>query len=283
MGITPDYFPALGLALLRGRAFTDAEWQAPGRAQVGIIDQALASQLFGAEDPIGRMVQTSPREDGSFDVIEVVGLAPNIRHQMEDDEAGPHLYRPYAQNFRFGVYLHAQTTNAEGEAAMLPALRAMLRDIDPNLPVVRLETGPMFRERNAMLWVIRTGATLFGVFGAVALFMAALGIYGVKAYLVSRRTREIGIRLALGATSRDVVSLVMRDGLSLTAMGLILGLGLSALVVRAIGGFVYGGGGFDLPIVGAAFLALGLAAIVATWVPARRATRIAPSLALRSE
>ena len=283
MGITPDYFQALGLSLVRGRDFTDGEWRAAGGAPVGIIDQALASHLFGLEDPIGRLVQTSPKEDGSVEVIEVVGIAPNVRHQMEDDEPGPHLYRPYAQNFRFGVYLHAQTTNAEGEAAMLPALRALLRDIDPNLPVVKLETGPMFRERNAMLWVIRTGATLFGVFGAVALFLAALGIYGVKAYLVSRRTREIGIRLALGATSRDVVSLVMRDGLSLTAIGLVLGLGLSALAVRAIGGFVYGGGGFDLPIVGAAFAALGLSAIVATWVPARRATKIAPSLALRAE
>mgnify|MGYP000016121754 CR=1 FL=1 len=283
MGISPDYFQAIGLSLVGGRAFTDAEWQTPGRAPVGIIDQALATQLFGLEDPIGRLVQTRPRDDGSVEVIEVVGLAPAIRHQMEDDEAGPHLYRPYTQHFRFGVYLHARTTNADGEAAMLPALRALLRDIDPNLPVVTLETGPMFRERNAMLWIIRTGATLFGVFGAVALFMAALGIYGVKAYLVSRRTREFGIRLALGATSRDVVSLVMRDGLSLTAAGLVLGLGLSALVVRAIGGFVYGGGGFDLPIVGVAFVALGLSAIAATWLPARRATRIAPSLALRSE
>ncbi len=283
MGISPDYFQALGLSLVRGRGFTDAEWQTPGRAPVGLIDQALATQLFGLEDPIGRLVQTRPGDDGSVEVIEVVGLAPAIRHQMENDEAGPHLYRPYAQNFKFGVYLHAQTTNPEGEAAMLPALRALLRDIDPNLPVVTLETGPMFRERNAMLWVIRTGATLFGMFGGVALFMAALGIYGVKAYLVARRTREFGIRLALGASSRDVVSLVMRDGLALTAAGLILGLGLSALVVRAIGGFVFGGGGFDLPIVSAAFVALFLSATAATWIPARRATRIAPSLALRSE
>lgn len=283
MGISPDYFPALGLSLQRGRMFTDAEWLTPGRTPVGIIDQALADHLFGKEDPIGRLVQTSPNDDGSVEVIEIVGLAPAIRHQMDDDAPGPHLYRPFAQHFRSGVYVHVRTADGSGEAAMLPAIRALLRSIDPQLPVVTLETGPMFRERNAMLWIVRTGATLFGVFGAVALFMAALGIYGVKAYLVSRRTREIGIRLALGATSRDVVSLVMRDGLSLTAAGLVLGLGLSALAVRAIGGFVFGGGGFDLPIVGAAFVALAGAALAANWVPARRATRIAPTIALRAD
>jgi ABC-type antimicrobial peptide transport system permease subunit len=250
---------------------------------VGIIDQALATQLFGKEDPIGRLVQTSPRDDGSVDVIEVIGLAPAIRHQMENKEAEPHLYRPFAQNFGSGAYLYVRTASGEREAAMLPALRALLREVDPRLPVVTLETGPMFRERNAMLWLVRVGATLFGVFGAVALFMAALGIYGVKAYLVSRRTREIGIRLALGATSRDVLALVMRDGLWLTAVGLVLGLGLSALAVRGIGGFLFGGGGFDAPIVSAAFLTLAAATLVATVVPARRATRIAPTTALRAD
>ena len=166
---------------------------------------------------------------------------------------------------------------------MLPALRSLIRGIDAQLPVVTLETGPMVRERNAMLWIVRAGAVLFAVFGAVALFMAALGIYGVKAYLVSRRTREIGIRMALGATSRDVLSLVMRDGLALTAVGLIAGLGLSAVAVRAIGGFLFGGAAFDAPIVSAAFVTLAVAALAASWIPARRATRIAPTTALRTE
>jgi len=281
MGISPDYFPSLGLAMLRGRDFTDAEWRTPGRSPVGIIDQALATRLFGQEDPIGRVIQLSPRDDGSIDTLEVIGLAPAIRHDMLDDEPGPHLYRPLAQNFRSGVYLHAQTAAGNGEAAMLPTLRRLLRDIDPQLPVLTLETAPMYRARNPILWIVRTGATLFAVFGAVALFMAVLGIYGVKSYLVSRRTREFGIRMALGATSRDVVSLVMRDGLWLATAGLILGLGLSALAVRGIGQFLFDGGGFDLPIVAAAFVSLALAVLAANWVPARRATRIAPTTALR--
>jgi predicted permease len=283
MGVSPDYFKSLGLSLVRGRDFTDMEWRATGGTPVGIIDQALATALFGQEDPIGRRVQTSPNDDGSVEVIEVVGLAPAIQHQMEDDGPGPHLYRPYAQGYSSGVYLHVQTATGSGEAEMLPAMRALLRSIDAQLPVVTLETAPMFRERNPMLWVIRTGATLFAGFGAVALFMAAVGIYGVKSYLVSRRTREIGIRMALGATTRDVVGLVLRDGLWQTVSGLVLGLALSALIVKAIGSLLFGGGGFDLPIVAAAFMTLALAAICATLVPARRATRIAPTTALRAE
>ena len=283
MGISPGYFPALGLSLVRGRDFTDGDWRTGGRPSVAIIDQALATHLFGQEDPIGQRLQTSPNDDGTFETIEVIGIAPPIRHDMFDREPGPHVYRPYAQNYRAGIYLHAQTAPGTDEGAMLPALRQVLRGIDPQLPVLTLETAPMFRERNPILWIIRTGATLFAAFGAVALFMAALGIYGVKAYLVSRRTREIGIRMALGATARDVVSLVMRDGLWLSAAGLVLGLGLSALVVTAISGLLYDGGGFDAPIVSAAFLTLGASALVASWIPARRATRIAPTTALRAE
>ena len=282
MGISADYFGALGLSLLRGRTFTEAEWSSTGGRQVGIIDEALATHLFGAEDPIGRLVQMNHGDNSPPDVIEVVGIAPPITHQMEEDRPEPHLYRPYAQNFRASAYLHLQTT-ARDEAAMLPALRSLIRGIDAQLPVITLETGPMVRERNAMLWIVRAGAALFAVFGAVALFMAALGIYGVKAYLVSRRTREIGIRMALGATTRDVLSLVMRDGLTLTAVGLVVGLGLSAIAVRGIGGFLFGGASFDAPIVGAALAVLGAAALVASWIPARRATRIAPTTALRSE
>jgi len=283
LGISTDYFASLGLSLLRGRDFTNAEWLSPGSAPVGIIDQALATRLFGQENPIGRFVQTGLGEDGSVEAIEVVGIAPAIRHQMEDPEPGPHLYRPLAQHYRPAVFVHMQTADGTDEAAMLPAVRALLRDVDAQMPVLSLETGPMFRERNPMLWIVRTGARLFATLGALGLFMAALGIYGVKAYLVSRRTREIGIRLALGATARDVVSLVMSDGLALTAAGLVLGLGLSALTVRGVSGFVFGGAGFDLPIVAAAFLTLAIAALGATWMPTRRAMKIPPTIALRSE
>jgi putative ABC transport system permease protein len=283
MGISPAYFSALGLSVVRGRDFSEGEWRSRGGPQVAIIDQSLATRLFGQEDPIGQRLQTTPEDDGTFETIEVVGVAPPIRHDMFDAEPRPHLYRPYAQNYRAGIYLHAQAAPGTDEAALLPAIRRVLRGIDTQLPVLTLETAPMFRERNPILWVIRTGATLFAVFGALALFMAALGIYGVKAYLVSRRTREIGIRMALGATARDVVSLVMRDGLWLSIAGLVLGLGLSALVVKGVGAFLYDGGSLDAPIVAGAFATLAAAGLLASWVPARRATKIAPTTALRAE
>jgi hypothetical protein len=283
MGVSPDYFASLGLALVRGRDFTDGEWRASGKTPVAIIDQSMATRLFGQDDPVGRQVQTSPNDDGSVETIEVIGVAPPIRHDMFDKNPGPHIYRPYAQTYRSGIYLHAQTVSGTDESALLPALRRVLQSIDAQLPVLTLETAPMYRERNPVLWLVRTGARLFGVFGAVALFMAALGIYGVKAYLVSRRTREIGIRMALGATARDVVALVMRDGMWLATAGLIAGLGLSVLTVRAISSLLFDGGAFDAPIVTAAFLTLAFSALVASWIPARRATRIAPTTALRAE
>jgi predicted permease len=279
--VTQDYFPSLGLSLLRGRDFTLAEVTSADTPPVAIVDQALATRVFGTEDPLGRQIQVNRGQDAAPELVQVIGIAPAIRHQMNDDEPGAHMYRPHAQRFRSGMTLHV-TTSTPDESALLPALRAALRNADAQLPVVTLETGAMFRERNAMLWIVRTAARVFTIFGVVALVMATLGIYGVKAFLVSRRTREIGIRVALGATARDVAALVLRDGLATTIGGLVIGLGLSFVAVQGIGSLLFDGGGFDLPIVGAAFVALTVAGLAANLIPARRATRVAPTIALRN-
>jgi predicted permease len=281
--VSPDFFTSLGLRILRGRDFTEAE-AFRGGPPVAIVDEALAGRIFGSEDPIGRQLQINRRDDSiPPDLVEIVGVAPPILHQMNDPSPGPLLYRPLAQEFRAGVTFHLRTNTpaADAEVTMLPGVRQLLRTVDDRLPVVTLETRPMFRERNLMLWIVRAGAWVFTAFGLVALGMAALGIYGVKAYLVSRRTREIGIRMALGANPRQVVRLVMSDGLGLTVTGLVIGLALSAVMSPAVGSLLFQGSGFDPLVVLAAFLTLLLTASLASWLPARRATRIAPSAAVR--
>jgi putative ABC transport system permease protein len=134
-----------------------------------------------------------------------------------------------------------------------------------------------------MLWMLGAGANMFLTFGALALFMSVIGVYGVKAYIVARRTREIGIRVALGATGGDVARLVIRDGVVLTAAGILLGVGLSALAGGAIRSMLFGDSRFDAPVVLGAAVVLTAAALLASWLPARRATRIAPTVALRTE
>jgi len=280
--ISPDFFTSVGLRMLRGRDFTSSE-AFHGGPLVAIVDEALARRIFGDEDPIGRQLQINRSDETAPDIVQIVGIAPPILHQMNDASPGPILYRPLAQSFRAGVTFHL-TTNAatpDAEALMLPGVRQLLRTVDDRLPVVTLETRPMFRERNLMLWIVRAGAWVFTAFGLVALGMAALGIYGVKAYLVSRRTREIGIRMALGANPRQVVRLVMSDGLWLTVAGLAIGLALSALMSPAVGSLLFQGSGFDGTVVLLALVTLLAAASLASWLPARRATHIAPSAAVR--
>ncbi len=279
--VTQDYFPSLGLQLLRGRDFSLAEVTSADTPLVAIIDEALATRVFGTADPLGRQIQINRGQDLAPELVQVIGIAPPIRHQMNDEDSLAHVYRPQAHRFRSGMTMHVRTV-VNDEAVLLPTIRTALREADVLLPVVTLETGAMFRERNAMLWIVRTGARVFTIFGIVALLMASLGIYGVKAFLVSRRTREIGIRLALGAQARDVAALVLRDGLFTTVAGLVLGLGLSFVAVQGIGSLLFDGGGFDLPIVAAAFVALVVSALLANWIPARRAMRVAPTVALRN-
>jgi ABC-type antimicrobial peptide transport system permease subunit len=183
------------------------------------------------------------------------------------------------------MHLHLRTAaaTAEAEAAMLPAVRRELLALDPALPILSLETRAMFRDRNFVLWTLGAGANMFLAFGGLALFMSVIGVYGVKAYIVARRTREIGIRVALGATGGDVARLVIREGVLLTAAGIVVGIGLSAVAGSAIRSMLFGDRSFDAPVVLGAAVILTAAALLASWLPARRATRIAPTVALRTE
>jgi len=278
------YFDAMGVPVTAGREFTLDEERASGPPRQAIIDKALATKLFGTSSPIGQTIQYSGRDTTLPPVVmTVVGVAPGIRHRLFSLEPEPHLYVPFGSSFQAGSYLHVRTraASAGAEQALLSGLRQMLLEVDPKLPILSLETRAMYRDRNLLLAVVRIGAAMFTIFGGVALFLAAVGIYGVKAYVVSRRTREIGIRVALGATPRGVVWMVVRDGLVASVVGLGIGLALSALVGIAMRSITYQGRAADAAVLGLALAVLAGSALLASWLPARRATKVSPLLAIR--
>jgi predicted permease len=289
MIVGADYFKALGLTMLRGREFTVAEEESADAPRVTIINEPLARQLFPNEDPVGQMIRITRHEDEpagvDFEPMQVVGVAPGLRQTLFDQSPTPHLYVPYGNHFRSGMHLHVRVARGgpEAETAALAALRAELRSVDDRLPVLELASMQRFHDRSLGLWGVRMGGRLLTTFGGLALILAVVGVYGVKSYVVSRRTREIGIRMALGARPTSVLWLVLREGVWLTAIGLAVGLPLAALAGSALGGLLYQVSPLDPVVFSTAPLILALAAIAACYLPARRATRIMPLTALRTE
>jgi predicted permease len=280
-----DYFEALRLPVLRGRGFTAAEEESAGGAPVVVIDEPLARQLFPGEDALGQIVQFARRETPDDTHYSIVGVVAGVRHDLFDKAPVPHVYVPHGQRFRANVNLHVRLAGGgqAAETAMLGTLRQTIRGIDPAIPVLQLRTLAQQRDKSLALWAVNAGAQLFSVFGGVALLLAVIGVYGVKSYLVSRRTREIGIRMALGATQTDVMWLVLREGLALTSVGVLIGLLLAFGIAQAVGGMLYEVRALDPIVFIAAPILLSAAALAASWFPARRATRVLPITALRSE
>jgi len=278
------YFRALGKDVIRGRDFRPAEEQNATGPRVALVDEPLAHRLWPGQDPLGQRLQIG-RDEGGAEVAEVVGVVPGLRHQMFDREPGPHVYLPVGSHYQANLNLHVRATSSgrEAEAALIQALRREIRAVDPGLPVVELRTLRAHRDASLVLWAVRTVARLFTAFGLLALFLAVVGVYGVRSYLVTQRTREFGIRMALGAAPRDVRRLVLGEGLRLLAGGLGVGLVLAALVARGLSSMLYEVSATDPVSFTVAPLLLGLATLLACELPARRATRVAPMAALRHE
>jgi predicted permease len=280
-----DYFDTLRLPLLRGRGFTPAEEESGSGLPVLVIDEPLARELFPNEDPIGQRVQFARRDATDARIYTIVGLVAGVRHDLFDPSPVPHVYAPIGQHYRGNLNLHVRLAggDAAAESAMLGTLRQVIRSVDPQVPVMQLRTLGQQRDRSLMLWAVNTGARLFSVFGAVALLLAVIGIYGVKSYVVSRRTREIGIRMALGATPSNVLWLVLREGLMLTLVGVSIGLVIAWGVAKALSGLLYQVSALDPLVFAIAPLLLSASALLASYLPARRATRVLPLTALRTE
>jgi ABC-type antimicrobial peptide transport system permease subunit len=275
------YFETLGIPLLRGR-----ELYAEEAAPVVVIDRTLAETLWPGEEAVGRSLRFPAETAGDeSEVREVVGVVADIRDTFFGGGSGGRVYVPFTQSQHSNAHFHLRVAMADsaGSSALLGSVRETVRAVDPELPVLQLRTFRDHLDASAEIWVLRTGARIFGVFGGIALTLAVAGVYGVRALSVAQRTREIGIRIALGSSVRETLAMVLREGVRLTVAGAAFGLVLAALVGQALQGFLFDVSGADPAVYALALALLATTALAACYLPARRAARLQPLEALRHE
>ncbi|HEY2932364.1 MAG TPA: ABC transporter permease [Acidobacteriota bacterium] len=275
--IAPSYFKTMGTPILRGRDFGPQDTnEGPG---VVIVNETVERQYWPGQSAIGKHLTRSAFPGRPAQVMEVIGVARDSKYRRLTETIPPTMYFPLAQHYTAGMALHVRT--AGEPSAMIEAIRKQVQSFDPNLPLFAVRT--LEEQKRNSLYAQRMAAILLTSFGGLALLLASVGIYGLLSYAVSRRTREIGIRMALGAVGKHVLKLVMMDGMVMLALGMALGLIASFLSMRLIGAFLYGITAAD-PATFAAITALLVAvALLATYIPSRRATRVDPMTALRDE
>ena len=277
---TPEYFQTIGIPLKRGRSFTDDD--RPGSPPVMLITESAARQYFPNEDPIGKKItlgwsrgKGKPRAGG-----EVVGIVGDVKEAGLDEAEPPQLYMPYRQWPVQSMSVVLKT--AVPPATVTDAARRAVYATDPNMPAANVRTLEQIVARS--ISQPRFYTTLLAIFAGLALVLAAIGIFGVLSYAVAQRTREIGIRMALGAQERTVLGLVVRQALLLAAagvgIGVILALGLSRSLVSKM---LFSTSPHDAATFVSVAALLGAVALVASYIPARRATRVDPIVALRAE
>ncbi len=273
--VGPGYFQALGIPLRRGRdvASTDRA----GAPEVVVVNEAFATLHWPGREAVGQRISWSG--DGSGPWVTVVGVAANSSTRSLSESPRPFVYLPLAQNDDGQVTLIAR--GGGDPEALARRIVETARALDPDLLV--FDAKSMARHLGVALLPVRLASGVFGALGLLALFLAAFGLFGLVAYAVSQRTREIGLRMVFGATREDIQKLMMGEGVRLAALGLALGLAAVLALGQLVRGFLHGVPPTDPLALGGVVALLGLAALFATWLPARRATRIEPVVALRSE
>jgi predicted permease len=267
-------FKTLGIPLLRGRDFNEHDTEdAPG---VVIVNQVFADRNWPDEDPLGKRISLEGLE-GPY--REVVGVVSTVKYVFIGEGPRPFLYRPFTQNYDPDINLLVRTTG--DPMTLLPPVRAAIRELDPD--VAPSDTRVLTDWIGFALLPARFAAALFGLFGALAILLASVGLYGVMSYSVGQRTREIGIRMALGAGRRDVLHVVLRQGLTLTVVGLGIGLIVSLAGTRILSMLLYDISATDPLTFGGVSVVLVAVAMLACYIPARRATKVDPMVALRYE
>ena len=273
--VSPGFFDALRIPLLQGRMFTDLD--RAGQPKVVVVNATAAKTYWPGENPVGQRVSIG--QGGFEDGAEVIGVVADVRYRNIESTATPDIYLPVAQSYRAGLRLFLRSQL--GTAAVVSAITTNVRALDPNLPLIGVKT--MDASVGDAMWRTRVAAWLLSAFAGLAMLLTGIGVFGVMAQLVVQRTAEFGVRMALGARPQDVLALVLRRAVLVTAVGLALGLAGSLAATRSIGTLLYGVTPTDPATVVAVAATLAAISIAACYLPARRATRVNAIVALRSE
>ena len=278
--VSPDYFRLLRIPLLRGRAFQDSDTMEATR--VCVVSQRLAEKVFPGQDPLGRRITMGrPDDEGGPNWMTVVGVVGDVRHQALGNEAGPDLYNTSLQLAWKQMHFLVRVRGGIKPLSIVPSLRKEMAVVAPEVGVFNFVS---FGDEVAnSLWQQRLRGWLLGFFSVVALALAATGLYGAIAYGVAQRTREIGVRMALGANRAAVVRLVLRQGMRAVAFGILAGVGGALLLSRVVSASLFGINANDLASYAGATLLLAATAAIAALIPALRASQVNPMEALRTE
>jgi hypothetical protein len=278
-----DYARVLGLPMLGGRDFTDAELLPGSAERTAIIDDELAQRLWPGEDALGRFIQlVDDDESAPAPPVRVVGIMPAVKQSPGNPRPSPHVYVPLGQHYESSMAVQLRVGDSD-DRAMLANIARVVRELDERLPIVSIATWRDHIDAGLESLIARAGAGVFAAFGAIALLLAILGVYGVKSYVVARRTREFGIRIAAGAHPRLLLWHVLREGTRTTAIGLGIGLLLALGAGQILHGLLYGIASVEPLVLVVAPIILCAASLLASFLPALRATRVDPTVALRAE
>jgi macrolide transport system ATP-binding/permease protein len=272
--VAPSYFATMGIPVVTGRGFTERDTRkAP---EVAIINEAAARKFFPNENPVGRRFGARPENSGP---VEIVGVLRDVRYNSLREQPPPTLYVPYLQTNPEDLVFSVRT--ALDPANMLSGIRSAVSQIDPNIPIVTVETQMSQLERRFS--DEKVFAQAYTLFGTIALFVAAIGLFGLMSYTVARRTREIGIRMAMGAQREEVLTLVLRESMVLVIVGIVIGVAGAWGTGRLIESQLFGLAPTDPTTMLSAIVLMVAVSAAAGYLPARRATRVNPIVALRYE
>jgi putative ABC transport system permease protein len=275
--VGPKYFETLGIELLQGRDFNDAD--DPKKPRVVIVNETMAQRFWPGQDPVGRTLRMADETGPKGPEMQVVGVVKNGKYRSLGETPQPFMHMPFQQNYEPLMSLLVRGPGAPQN--MIVPVQREVQALDPNLPFFEVKT--LDEHLSIALLPQRIAAVLLGVFSLFALLLTSVGLYGVVSYTVRRRTREIGIRIALGAQRSHIIRLVVRQGMLLAFIGILIGLAAAFGLTRFISGMLYEVSATDAVTFGGSALLLTLVTLTASFIPARKATRVDPMTSLRAE